>query len=134
MDFDQTLEHLQEEGKSLQSAALYNLSKIDAGELEHLKDVWPLIPTARRLAMVQELVEIAETNFEVYFDPIFRWGLQDNDEEIRALSVEGLWENEELGLMNELLDLLKDDPSDLVRAAAASCSRPISSITITSGL
>jgi HEAT repeat protein len=45
--------------------------------------------------------------------------LRDSDGKVRAVCVEGLWENEDLTLMDEFLHLLQHDPSDLVRAAAA---------------
>lgn len=119
MDFAQTLEHLLHTGTPLKRSALYNLSRIEPDELERLAAIWSAIPGARRHALVKELVEIAESNFEVDFDPVFRWGLRDSDGEVRATCVEGLWENEDLALMNELMHLLQTDTSEQVRAAAA---------------
>jgi HEAT repeat protein len=118
MDFNETLEHLQED-TSLKPSALYNLSKIESDELEQLTEIWSAIPVERRREAMKELVEIAETNFEVDFGSTFRWGLRDSDGKVRAVCVEGLWENEDLTLMDEFLHLLQHDPSDLVRAAAA---------------
>jgi len=118
MNLLQTLEHLQSDAP-LVSSALHNLSNLEPQEVEQVIAVWPLIPVERRRALVQELVDIAEANFEVHFDPVFRWGLSDSDDAVRATCIEGLWENEELGLMDELLDLLTGDLSDRVRAAAA---------------
>jgi HEAT repeat protein len=119
MDFTQTLEHLLNRDTPLQPTALYNLSRIEPEELERLAAMWSAIPGARRHALVKQLVEIAETNFEVDFESVFRWGLLDADADVRATSVEGLWENEDLAVMNELLGLLRDDVADQVRAAAA---------------
>lgn len=118
MDLTKTLEHLQSE-EPLVSAALYNLSKIDPEEVEQVIAIWPLLQVERRRAMAKELVDIAEDNFEVDFEPVFRWGLTDSDETVRATCVEGLWENEDLRLMDELLNLLTSDLSIQVRAAAA---------------
>ena len=39
--------------------------------------------------------------------------------EVRRLAIEGLWEDERLDLMRRLITLLESDPSDMVRAAAA---------------
>jgi HEAT repeat protein len=119
MNFSQTLEHLLEHDVPLKPAALYNLSRIEPEEIERLAAIWSAIPAARRYAVVKELVEIAEGNFEVDFDAVFRWGLRDIDADVRAASVEGLWENEDLALMEELLVLFRDDVADHVRAAAA---------------
>jgi HEAT repeat protein len=119
MDFNEMLEHLLQEDTPLKPAALYNLSRIESDELEQLTEIWSAIPMERRRAAVKELVEIDETNFEVDFGSTFRWGLGDEDGEVRATCVEGLWENEDLTLMDEFLHLLQHDASDLVRAAAA---------------
>ena len=70
--------------------------------------------------MLIELVAMAEESFELDFDAVFRWGLGDDEPAIRAICVEGLWENEDLSLMDRVLDLLQIDPADEVRAAAAS--------------
>jgi HEAT repeat protein len=119
MDFNETLEHLLQEDTPLKPSALYNLSRIEPDELEQLTEIWPAIPVERRRKAVKELIEIAETNFEADFGSAFRWGLRDSDDKVRAACVEGLWENEDVALMDEFLHLLQHDPSDLVRAAAA---------------
>lgn len=119
MDFAETLEHLSKADSPFRPAAVYSLSNLETAEVEQLVAIWPAIPVTRRYALVKELVEVAEANFEVDFEPIFRWGLQDSDPAVRATCVEGLWESEDLALMNRLLQMLKTDPSDLVRAAAA---------------
>jgi HEAT repeat protein len=119
MLLSQTLEYLLDIESPFKSSLLYGLSKLESEEVERLRDTWPLIPLARRRRLVKELIEIAETNFEVDFDAVFRWGLQDDDPEVREASIEGLWENEEPALMTEFLHLLQNDPSIPVRAAAA---------------
>lgn len=120
MDFTETLEHLLNSAAPLKRSALYNLSQLEAEDEGRLLAIWPSIPARRRYATLRELVDIAETNFEVDFGLIFRWGLRDSDADVRAASVEGLWENESLDLMDELLQILRDDPSHEVRVAAAS--------------
>jgi HEAT repeat protein len=119
MEFSQILEYVLMDEAPFKPSTLYGLSRLESDEIERLTAVWSSVAVARRQALVRELVEIAETNFEVDFEPIFRWGLRDTDPEVRAASVEGLWEHEDLALMNELLDLVKNDSSDRVRAAAA---------------
>ena len=119
MDFSETLGDLLKVEVPFNPATLYNLSGLEPEELERLTTSWFSIPLTRRHTLVKELVDIAETNFEVDFESIFRWGMQDHDADVRAICVEGLWENEDLTLMNELLHLLQTDPSDTVRATAA---------------
>jgi HEAT repeat protein len=119
MDFAKTLERLLEANGPFEPVILYNLSGLEAEEMERLSGVWFSISAERRQILVKELVEIAESNFEVDFESIFRWGLCDRDADVRAISIEGLWENEDLALMNKLLNLLGQDPAEQVRAAAA---------------
>ncbi|HID64185.1 MAG TPA: HEAT repeat domain-containing protein, partial [Anaerolineae bacterium] len=72
----------------------------------------------RRRWIIQSLVDIAEASFEVDFNSIFRLCLNDEDEMVRSRAVEGLWEDEDLTLAGLLVRLLRDDPSESVRAAA----------------
>ena len=69
---------------------------------------------------MQNLVEIAEANFEVDFDPIFLLCLGDEDAQIRALAIKSLWEYEHPNLIAPLIHLLKADPETSVREASAS--------------
>jgi HEAT repeat protein len=66
-----------------------------------------------------ELVEIAESDFEVSFAPIFRLGLQDSSEDVRIAAIEGLWEVEDVALVRPLLKMLDSDPSLRVREVTA---------------
>ena len=119
MFFSQTLEHLLDSESPFKPSTLYGLSRLEAEEMEQLIAAWPTIPITRRRKLIRELARIVETNFEVDYDPIFRWGLQDSDPKARTASVEGLWENEEPALMTEFLQLVQLDSSTPVRAAAA---------------
>lgn len=119
MFFSQTLEHLLDTASPFKPSALYGLSNLEPEEVGRLRAAWSAIPTTRRRALVKELVEIAEMNFEVNFDPIFRWGLRDSDPEVRAASIEGLWENKEPALMTDFLHMLQHDPAIPVRVEAA---------------
>jgi len=104
----------------LQTTNLYMLSRISHENLNIFRNIWPGIPTQRRRDIMQELVEIAELNFEVDFDPIFLFGLADEDADVRVSAISGLWEQENPELIEPLVHLLRTDPTVMVRAAAAS--------------
>src|SRR5512144_2009955 len=104
---------------NLRTSNLYVLSKMDREALRIFEDYWPTVPTQRRRDIMQELVEIGEANFEVYFDPVFLLGLGDEDAEVRAAAINGLWENESPSLIGPLVHLLRTDETPLVRATAA---------------
>jgi hypothetical protein len=99
---------------------LYTLSRMDQDCLEIFSNTWPTIPAQRRRAIMRELLEIAEVNFEVNFDPVFLLALGDTDSEVRASAIKSLWEYENPNLIAPLIHLLKTDEAVIVREAAAS--------------
>jgi HEAT repeat protein len=119
MDLQRALDHISDESKALSHSRLYMLSGLSHEETELFSEHWALMSTIRRRHIVSALVEIAEANVTVDFNSIFRVGLRDEDAEVRACAVDGLWEDQDPGLTDILLDLLTADPSIMVRGAAA---------------
>lgn len=103
----------------LHTSKLYLLSNMNKEFLEIFRTAWPTIPVQRRRDILQELVEISEVNFEVFFDPVFLLALGDEDAEVRASAISGLWENETVELIGPLVHLLRTDEDAKVRASAA---------------
>lgn len=119
MTLEHVLDHIGDEQTSLSRSRLYMLSALTREEVELFSDRWDAIGIARRRHVIRALVEIAEVNFAVDFNGIFHLGLQDEDAEVRAHCIDGLWEDESPGFVNPLFTLLSSDPSVAVRAAAA---------------
>ncbi len=105
--------------EELHLAYLYIFSHMDQPSLDLFRETWPTIDIERRRSIVRNLVEIAEVNFEVYFDPVFLLALGDEDAEVRAGAINGLWENENPSLIEPFLHLLHTDETVLVRSTAA---------------
>lgn len=105
--------------KSLPSSKLAELSNLNSEELAVLEQVWATIEPKRRRQIVSQLVRLAEDDFELNFDNIFKNCLKDQDAQVRSKAIEGLWENEEPSLINPLINLLEQDSSEKVQAAAA---------------
>jgi HEAT repeat protein len=118
-EINQLIRHLADIQTPLAVAQLYQLSDLAGERLERFCQAWPQILAERRRQIIGFLIEIAESNFEVDFDPIFWACIDDADEEVRARSVEGLWESEDESLVAPLLELAQHDPAVRVRAAAA---------------
>ena len=116
---DEIISELQNSDKPLSSVKLTELSSINSEELQLFKEVWPTIERKRRQQAVSRLVALAEENFELDFDNVFKNCLDDPDAEVRSRAIDGLWENEEPSLINTLLNLLEHDRSERVQAAAA---------------
>ncbi len=105
--------------KSVQNGKLAALSDINLDELNFLAQAWAGIEVNRRRKIINRLVDLAEENFELNFDSVFKNCLRDLDPEVRAKAIEGLWENEETVLIAPFIRMLNEDPSEAVQAAAA---------------
>ena len=106
--------------RSISVSNLYGLSGVGKEEMELFSQVWPKVPVERRRRVLKLLVELTESTFAVDFGAVFRFCLSDEDEEVRKAAIEGLWEEEDTALIDPLVNILKNDPSVRVRAAAAS--------------
>jgi HEAT repeat protein len=118
-EFEELLQKLGDHQTPLSISSLYGLSHLTRVEAQLFQEVWSLVDAGRRQWILQSLVDIAEASFEVDFNPIFRLCLNDEDAVVRSRAIEGLWEDEDLTLAGLLVRLLRDDPSESVRAAAA---------------
>lgn len=119
-EFARVLEQLRDGAHSFPAKALYQFSDLNKHDVAALEAVWPQVAVERRRSVIQDLGEIAEANFEVRFDQVFRLALDDEDAEVRAAAVTGLWEEEEPALIAPFISLMQQDPGPKVRAAAAS--------------
>jgi HEAT repeat protein len=119
MEFEEILRHLAESGEQLNARYLYALSGMNHEQLVLFQQVWPSISASRRRMVIHNLVELTELSFEVNYDPIFLLAMGDEDDEVRAAAVDGLWENEDQALIGPLVHLLRADEAASVRAAAA---------------
>jgi HEAT repeat protein len=118
LTFAELLRELRDTTSALTASELAGLSGMTPDELSQFKSAWPEIDSGRRLAMVQELLDLEEDNVEFDFDAIFIEGLHDEDAEVRLASVRGLWEHEAVDLIPQLAKLTEDsDPG--VRAEAS---------------
>jgi HEAT repeat protein len=116
---DIMLDNLRASAAMPTQASLYLLSNLEAADAARVHEVWLDLPVELRQQMIARLVELAEADFEVNFGAVFRIGLADEDAEVRTLSVEGLWEDEDVRLVPLLATRLCEDDDAGVRAAAA---------------
>jgi len=103
----------------LRTSHLYLLSKMTNEDWISFQACWLNMSGERRRQIMRTLVEISETNFEVYFNPIFKLGLNDNDSGVRSAAINGLWEEENPTLIPNFIAMMQTDSDSLVRASAA---------------
>jgi len=119
LPFKQTIASLSNSDRQLSSSSLVYLVNLNPAEMALFGQAWAAIGDKHRRQIIQRLGELAEDNFELNFDSVFRYCLRDEDSEVRCKAIEGLWENEETSLITPLIDLLEQDSSEMVRATAA---------------
>ncbi|MDM8519807.1 HEAT repeat domain-containing protein [Anaerolineales bacterium HSG6] len=117
-NFNQILDQIANRSR-MKLAELYNLSKMNQSRWEMFQAEWPTMPVARRQEIMQAMVEIGESNFEVDFSPIFLIALGDADSEVRTAAIQGLWESHDPTLVTLFGQILHHDEAIKTRAAAA---------------
>jgi len=113
------LDELDQPEKPLITSKLADLSDLTPDELDLFRQAWAKIAPERRRQIIHRLVDLAEDNFELNFDEIFRVCLFDEDAEVRTSAIDSLWECEDRTLIEPLVHLLRWDGDERVRAAAA---------------
>ncbi len=103
----------------LKPPLLSKLSALFSDDQQELRGAWPGIPAARRLHIVERIVELAEDNIAFDFVPVLCCALEDDDAQVRAAAAAGLWETGDRLVIAPLLAMLDADESREVRAAAA---------------
>lgn len=119
MEYEEVLLHICNTDEHLNARYLYALSDISHEQWVRFQQMWPSIEVGRRRRVIRNLVELTERSFEVSFDPIFLLAMGDEDSDVRAAAIDGLWENEDQALIGPLVHLLRADEASSVRAAAA---------------
>ncbi len=106
-------------GAALKPTWLRGFNNLSEDDLAAFHTQWDGLSSARRIALTTALLDLAANDIELSFNPIFRLALNDPEADVRRNAVNGLGEEENVGLIDPTLELLKNDPSEQVRAAAA---------------
>ena len=118
-DFGTAVRRLAEGSPPPDPGTLYRLSFPGESEMLEWHRVWPgLDPIARR-DVARQLLASARDDFQVDYVPLFQAMLEDQEPEVRAIGVDGLWERKDLPLMRRLVSMLGSDPGAIVRARSA---------------
>lgn len=116
IDYVKRLKRLGDSAQPLSLQSLTNFSNIDQESVTELRGEWQRISAERRIEIVRSLVSLGEDVVDLNFSVLFVMCLDDDNEQVRALAVDGLWEDERLETLRLMLRL-SNDPSGLVRAA-----------------
>ena len=119
LPIEETIAELVNSEQPLRNSRLVDLSNLNSEELGLWERAWVNIEPKRRRQIIYRLVELAEDNFELDFESIFRNCLKDQDAEVRGKAIAGLWESEDTSLIRPFINLLEQDSSVNVQAVAA---------------
>ena len=119
MSLESYLKEIADDKKALVISRLTRLSATTAADLALFKKSWPAIAVERRREVIGNLITLAEGDPQLDFNDIFMLSLRDADETVRLRSIEGLWEYEDRSLIDPLIDMLRSDSSEQVRASTA---------------
>ena len=90
---------------------LRRFSDLEGAELAAIQQAWPRVNPSRRVALMEDLEELAETDTLVLFDNFTRTVLTDSEAGVRARAITLLWEAEDRILIESFLSMVHTDPS-----------------------
>lgn len=119
LSFQKVLDSLVDDHKEFPRRYLQEFSDIGTLELRTLLDVWPRVKSSRKLALLDDLVTLAESDTLVSFDDFACALLTDPEPQVRTRAIRLLSEFEDPKVVPSYLDMLKNDDDTNVRVAAA---------------
>lgn len=100
------------------TTVLYGLSGLSEMDTDKLEPVMRGLDVAYRRILMQMLVDVSDSNYELDYDEVGLMALRDSDAEVRSAALELLAENESSFVMNKLMRVAQQDKAPSVRADA----------------
>ena len=117
--FDKIIDALLDPTTPFPPIHLHRFSDLSPNDLEKLQRSWGDIRADRRLALLEDLEELADSDTLVSFDDLSKFALDDPDPRVREVALRLLWENSEVRLVDKFLKMIDTDPDVNVRSTAA---------------
>ncbi len=119
VDFAELIGALLDNNRPFPPKYLHAFSDILAENLNLIKNIWEKVDPKRRAVLMADLEPLLEADTLLCFDDFAQFTLSDPEASVRSHALGLLWESEKPQLIPILLDLLRHDPSNEVKAAAA---------------
>ena len=119
MNFKKQLDHITSTDKSSNTSDLSQLSGLSKEEINKFQIAWAKMESNRKYNLLMKLHDLSEVSPQMDFSDIFRICLNDADNTIREQAIYGLWEYDDRVIINPIITILTNDPSNRVRVSAA---------------
>lgn len=104
--------------------------RVESGRIAQLSDptreqvrefiaAWEEVPVQSRRELIRSMLQQGQDNLALDFSRYFKVALDDEDPEVRALSVQGLWEDTSLNFLEKLCARAEVEPEAAVQEAIA---------------
>jgi HEAT repeat protein len=117
--FQTVVEALLDNGTPFPARLLQRFSDMTPNELPLLWKTWPQVQLQRKISLLEDLEELAETDTLTNFGDMARPLLKDPDPQVRMRAIRLLWEDGDKKLALVFRTMLNTDADPEVRAAAA---------------
>ncbi|NOQ40519.1 MAG: hypothetical protein GQ562_09395 [Anaerolineales bacterium] len=114
--FDEVLTALIDEDQILDPLLLYRLSDLNPESLSQLAGIWENVNIERRRALIDDLEQLTDNNNLLTFEPIFRIGLKDLDDQVRFFATRAIEVFDTDDLIPFFLSVLEEEGINDVRA------------------
>jgi len=119
-NFADVLRALQDHQSLFPARLLPRFSDLNPEDISALSEVWPEVHSDRKVSILSDLEDLAESDTLTNFDSLARYALTDPIADVRVLAIRLLWECDDRDLVNQFIKMMKEDPDPQVQAAAAS--------------
>lgn len=115
--FAHQLRLLADENSPIQSAGLRSFANLSPVQLGEWYAVFTRLSPSRRRSVIHTMTTLAEDNVDLDFRDLFVRVLADNDSDVRLTALHGLWDDDRLSTMRQVVPLVDDRSSDVCAAA-----------------
>jgi len=116
---EETVEALKaSDGELPDPMILYGLSDLTEAQFAQIKPVWESFDATYQHIFMQMLVDAVDANFELDYTVFATANLRSPHADVRKAAIEVLAESEDVAVMDHLIEMVRNDPSDAVRSEA----------------
>ena len=124
-NIQEVIKHLLDQENPFPATMLYQLSDLSREDCRALRGVWNNLPLTRRRSLMEDLVNLSESDYLLLFEEVGKIALDDPDPEVLISAIDLLFQAEDEHLVPVFLKLLQQpQQNDRVRAAAANALGP----------